>query len=142
MFFELCGIKRCVVKVADGEGDGVGSRGPKVVPSTHKVLSRGHMSVEIEIQASAPALAARGRTAPSAAEPNGVSVGREVVIIRHVVGRYASKCSYFCEFACRSIGAVCYALSGFGEVAYRKKEIPYNEGILKDIGARVRYTVL
>jgi hypothetical protein len=76
-FIELSGIERGVMKVADGEGDGVGGRRSKVVPSPHEILG----------EASALASAARGLTTPSAAVPIGVGVGSAVVVVRHVVGR-------------------------------------------------------
>ena len=58
VFVECSGIERSVVKVADGERDGVGSSRSKVVPSPHKVLVEGHLGVEVEMEASGPAFAA------------------------------------------------------------------------------------
>ncbi len=79
-------MERCVVKVTDGEGDDVGSRKLKVVSSAQKVMSEGHLRVEIEVENFAPAPAARGPAAPYAADPSGVSISHAVVIVRHVVG--------------------------------------------------------
>ena len=75
------------MKVADGEGDGVGSCRSEVVPSPHEALSEGHLDVEVEMEVSASTSAARGPTAPYASVPSGVIIGGAVVIIRHTIGR-------------------------------------------------------
>jgi len=66
---EYAGVKRGVVKVADGEGYGVRGRWQEDAFPAHKELGEGHLCVETKAEAMAPALAAKGPAAASDSEP-------------------------------------------------------------------------
>ena len=51
------------------------------------MLGEGRPCVEVEMEASALASAARGPTTPYVAVPRGVGIGGAVADVRHVVGR-------------------------------------------------------
>ncbi len=79
---EFAGIERGVVKVADGDGYGVGCRWQEAATPAQKVLGESHLCVENEVEASAPVPAARGPAAKPA--PGAWSVGMGVVVVaRH-----------------------------------------------------------
>ena len=48
-FVEFSSVERGVVKVANGEGDDVGSNMSKVVSSPHEVHGEGHLGVKVEM---------------------------------------------------------------------------------------------
>ena len=79
---EFAGVERGIVKVADGEGNGICGRWWKASASAHKVLGEGHLCVETEVEASAPVPAARGLVAASALGAWSVDVDA-IVIARH-----------------------------------------------------------
>jgi hypothetical protein len=85
VFVEFAGIRRCVVKVADGEGDGVCSCWSEAVSPAHEVLGESHMCFEGKVEAASPVSAARGPAASYAAGSGGVGVGGAAVVGRHVV---------------------------------------------------------
>jgi hypothetical protein len=85
---EFSGVERGVVEAANGEGNGVGGCRPEDVSSPHKVLGKGHMGVDVEVESSSHAFAARDPASPSASVPSGVVIVGAVVVVRHfVVGR-------------------------------------------------------
>ena len=84
---DLAGIERCVVVVADGDGDGVGGRWLEAPSSAHHVLREGCLSVEVEVEASSSGAAAEGpAAAASAARSSGVGVVVAIVGGRHCCG--------------------------------------------------------
>ena len=87
---ESAGVERGVVKVPDGEGNGVRDQWQEAAAPTHKVLGEGHLYVEAKVEAMAPASAAKGPVAVSASEPGGAGVSI-VVVIRH---RYQGRVGY------------------------------------------------
>ena len=90
---DLPGVERCVVKVAYGEGDGVGIRWLEANISAHQVLGEGLLSVGVEVKASTACAAAKGSAA--AASPTRRSgVG---VVVAIVGGRH-----YFVSTGCMS----------------------------------------
>ena len=78
---DLPGVERCVVKVAYGEGDGVGIRWLEANISAHQVLGEGLLSVGVEVKASTTCAAARGSAA--AAPPTRRS---RIAVVVAVVG--------------------------------------------------------
>jgi hypothetical protein len=106
------------MNAANGEGDDIGSCRSLVMLSAHKVLSEGHLSVEVEMKSHAPALAAKGPAASPASESKGVNVGGVIVVVRHDVGYYWLYVrGYFCVFVWLVIGTGCYMLLGVNEPA-------------------------
>ena len=86
---DLVGIERCVVVVADGDGDGVGGRWLEAPSPAHQMLREGCLCVEAEMEFSASDAASVGpAVAASAAGSSGV-----VVIIAVVGGRHSCGCS-------------------------------------------------
>jgi hypothetical protein len=83
VFVEFLGVGRGVVKVADGEGDGVGSCWPEAVSSFHEVLGENHLGAYVEVEAYALGSAARGMVSPFASLPNSVVIGGAVIVVSH-----------------------------------------------------------
>jgi hypothetical protein len=63
---ESAGVERGVVSVSDGEGNGVRDRWQEAAAPAHKVLGEGHLRVEAEVEATAPASATKSPAAASA----------------------------------------------------------------------------
>ena len=99
---ESAGVERGVVKVFDGEGNGVRDRRQEAAAPAHKVLGEGHMRVEAKVEATAPASAAKGPAAASVSEPGGAGVG-VVVVTRH---RYQGRVGYLKCVSCNSVWIV------------------------------------
>jgi len=79
---EFANVDRGVVKVADGEGNGICGRWQETAAPAHKVLSEGDLCIETEVEASAPVSATRGPAGAPASGAWGVGVGA-VVVARH-----------------------------------------------------------
>ena len=82
IFVESVGVERSVVKVSDGEENGVRDRWQEAAVPAHKVLGEGNLCVEAKVEATAPVSAAKGPAAASVSEPGGAGVC-VVVVIRH-----------------------------------------------------------
>ena len=82
IFIESAGVERGVVKVSDGERNGVRDRWQEAAALAHKVLGEGYLRVEAKAEAMAPASSAKGPAAASASEPGGAGVD-VVVVTRH-----------------------------------------------------------
>ncbi len=80
---DSAGVERGVVRVADSKGNGICDRWQEAAVHAHKVLSEGHLCVEIKVEAtSASVSAARGPAATPAPRAWGVGIGA-VVVARH-----------------------------------------------------------
>ena len=77
VLFDLAGIERSVVVVADGDGDGVGGRWLETPPSAHQVLRKGCLCGHVEVEASSSGAAAKG---PAAVAPPARRGGVGVVV--------------------------------------------------------------
>ncbi len=77
VFVDLAGIERCVVVVANGEGNDVVGWGLKAPSSTHQMLRKGRLGGHVEMKASSSDVAAKG---PAAAAPSARRGGVGVVV--------------------------------------------------------------
>ena len=93
------------MKVADNEGDDVGSCWPETLSSSHEVLGESHFGVEAEMEAPAPGFAARDTASPSVSVSSGVVIGGAVVGVGHFVGSRT-----------RCIGNLSWCIVGLEEV--------------------------
>ncbi len=84
-FVNFAGVERCVVVVADGEGDGVGSRRLKAASSAHQMLCEGHFGVKVEVKSTSSAAPTEGSAAVPPARRRDVIVVVAVVGYRHDV---------------------------------------------------------
>ena len=71
--------------VADGEGDGVGSRKVKAASSAHQMLCEGHLGVKVEVKSTSTAAPTEGSAAAPPARRHDVRVVVAVVGCRHDV---------------------------------------------------------
>ena len=102
IFVESAGVERGVVKVADGEGDGVRYRWQEVAAPAHEVLGECHLRVKAKVEATAPSSAAKDPAAASSSESGGVGVG-VVVVTQH---RYQGRVGYLRFISCNSVWIV------------------------------------
>ncbi len=99
---ESAGVEWGVMKVSDGEENGVRDRWQEAAAPAHKVLGEGHLRVEAKVEAMAPASSAKGPAAASASEPGGAGV--DVVVVTRY--RYQGRVGYLKYVSCNSVWIV------------------------------------